>query len=66
MFYQILPFLYKDPGHGFTNVFLSGNEWSLVINEICIFNIWFYLLNNTYIAIFLTWIISNLFIRIYQ
>ena len=50
--------LYKDPNLSFDDVLFSGMEWEWFIMDVYLFQLWMRILDDTEIAIFLTYIID--------
>ncbi len=50
--------LYKDPNLSFDDVLFSGMEWEWFIMDVYLFQLWMRVLDDTEIAIFLTYIID--------
>ncbi|OMJ90235.1 hypothetical protein SteCoe_7436 [Stentor coeruleus] len=60
------PYFYKDPSIGFESSFLMGREFSFLLMDIMIFELFDYTIENTYIAILLTYLFSKIVSEIRQ
>jgi len=50
--------LYKDPNLSFDDVLFSGMEWEWFVMDVYLFQFWMRILDDTEIAIFLTYLID--------
>lgn len=60
------PYFYKDPSIGFESSFLMGREFSFLLMDIMFFELFDYTIQNTYIAILLTYLCSKIVSEIRQ
>lgn len=58
-----LPIFFKDYWYTFTNVLMSGHEFIFLMNTINFVNIFYVATRNIFMAVFITMIISRLFIK---
>ena len=50
--------LYKDPNLSFDDILFTGMEWEWFVMDVYLFQFWTRILDNTEIAIFLTYVID--------
>jgi meckelin len=58
------PYFYRDPGIGFEGCFLMGREFSFLMMDIALFELFDYTIGMTYVAILLTYVVSNIVIKV--
>lgn len=58
------PYFYRDPGIGFETSFLMGKEFTFLLMDIMIFELFDYTISNTYVAVLLTYLIDKTIIYI--
>lgn len=49
------PIFLRDPDLGFQKIFFCGNEFSILITDICIYEMWDLIFKNTLVSILLTY-----------
>ena len=58
------PYFYRDPSIGFESSFLMGREFSFLLMDIMLFELFDYNIGITYVAILLTYVVSNIVIKV--
>ena len=54
------PLFFRDPGFGYQKIILLGHEFSLLLFDISIYLMWDLIFENTFVAIFMTYISDKL------
>jgi hypothetical protein len=57
-----LPIFYRDQDYSFQKIFFCGNEFNILLTDICIYNMWDVILGNTLKALIITYV----FIKFYE
>lgn len=60
------PYFYRDPSIGFESSFLMGKEFSFLLMDIMLFELFEFTIGNTYVSVLLAYIISKLISYIRQ